>query len=323
MKENGNIMKESSLVNEFFQKLTERNGKSIAANSDYSSKEIMLKLARKHNVVVKVKGDGDSPARDHFWVYEINDQLYGLGFTEYRLRKGEKPEYDKTDWLKLEYVGYRNAGSVSGDHPAGPDEWGSAQVYRILGKVTANDVDENVWNFLQDFGWYKESEESKNYQAKNDSFYKDRNIAEEEYKKAKSIINVEILESKFPQPEDFANEIDDIYDDSSWSISTFDEDIDTEFKIKLSIGHTFLYTGNVYPNLSYNLEGSYIEYEGIEEINSIWDDNDIKEIPLVELANKLPEGRFRDLCIKYVSKAVTEAIDAYIRKNSSDYKLDW
>ncbi len=315
-------MKESLLVNEFFQKLTERNGKSIAANSKYKSNEIMLKLAKKYDVEVQYKGEGNSQTRDHFWVYEVNGQLYGLGFESYH-RPDPNPEYDKTDWLKLEYIGYRRAGSVPSWHPAGPDEWGSAQVYTILGKVTADDIDENVWNFLQDLGWYEESEESKAYRAKNNSFYKDKKATEEEYEKVKSIINVEILESKFPQPEDFESEVYDTYDgDGSWSTTTLDEDIDTEFKIKLSIGHIPLYVGTVYPNLSYGLDYSYIEYEETEEINSIWD-NDGNKVSFIELADKVPEGRLRDLYIKYVSKAVTEAVDTYVKENSSDCKLEW
>lgn len=68
---------------------------------------------------------------------------------------------------------------------------------------------------------------------------------------------------------------------------------------------------------------SYIECTGTaEEINSIWDDND-NEIPLVELADKIPEGRFRDLYVKYISKVITEAVDAYVKKNSLDYEIDW
>lgn len=281
----------------------------------------MLKLAKKHNVTAKYAGQANTPARDHIWVYEVNNQPYGLSFEPYR-RLDPNPEYNRTDWLKLEYVGYHKASSVPSWHSAGPDEWGSAQTYKILGKVSVDDVDGNVWNFLQDFGWYEESEENKAYKAKNNS-YKDKKIAEEKYEKVKSIVNVEILESKFPQPEDFESEVYDTYDgDSSWSTTTLNEDIDTEFKIQLPISHILLCVGNIYPSLSYSLDGSYIDYEEIEEVNSIWDDNGNK-ILFVELADKVPEGRLRDLYIKYVSKAVTEAIDTYVRKNSSDCKLEW
>lgn len=317
-------MEENLLVKEFFQKLTERNGKSIAANSEYSSKEIMQKLARKYDVTAEYKGQANSPTRDHFWVYEVDGQLYGLGFSSgHWLRDGEKPEYDRTDWLKLEYSGYRKAGSVPSWHPAGPDEWSSCQIYKILGKVTADDVAENVWNFLQDFGWSQESKESKEYRAKA-SIYNRKNseAAEEEYKKVKSVINVEILESKFPQPEDFANEVYDTYDDG-WSTTTSEEDIDTEFKIKLSMGHIPLYTGIIYPDLAYGVDGSYIVYENTDEVSSIWKDDDSDGTTLVELADKLPEGRLRDLYIKYVSRAVADAIDTYVKENSSDYELDW
>lgn len=316
-------MEENSLVNEFFQKLAERNGKSIAANSNYSSNEIMLKLAKKYNVTAKYAGQANTPARDHIWVYEVNGQLYGLGFSSYH-QPDPNPKYDKTDWLKLEYVGYRRAGSVPSWHPAGPDEWGSAQVYKILGKVTADDVDENVWNFLQDFGWYEESEESKTYQGKISPYNKKHSDADkEEYKRAKTIINIEILESKLPQPEDFADDFYENYDEDGWTDTTSREDIDVELKVKVLLGHIPLYTGIVYPDLSYEARSSYIECTGTaEEINSIWDD-DSNETALVELADKVPEGRFRDLYIKYISKIITEAIDTYAKKNSVDYKIDW
>lgn len=316
-------MEENSLVNEFFQKLAERNGKSIAANSNYSSNEIMLKLAKKYNVTAKYAGQANTPARDHIWVYEVNGQLYGLGFSSYH-QPDPNPKYDKTDWLKLEYVGYRRAGSVPSWHPAGPDEWGSAQVYKILGKVTADDVDENVWNFLQDFGWYEESEESKTYQGKISPYNKKHSDADkEEYKRAKAIINIEILESKLPQPEDFADDFYENYDEDGWTDTTSREDIDVELKVKVLLGHIPLYTGIVYPDLSYEARSSYIECTGTaEEINSIWDD-DSNETALVELADKVPEGRFRDLYIKYISKIITEAIDTYAKKNSVDYKIDW
>lgn len=316
-------MEENSLVNEFFQKLAERNGKSIAANSNYSSNEIMLKLAKKYNVTAKYAGQANTPARDHIWVYEVNGQLYGLGFSSYH-QPDPNPKYDKTDWLKLEYVGYRRAGSVPSWHPAGPDEWGSAQVYKILGKVTADDVDENVWNFLQDFGWYEESEESKTYQGKISPYNKKHSDADkEEYKRAKAIINIEILESKLPQPEDFADDFYENYDEDGWTDTTSREDIDVELKVKVLLGHIPLYTGIVYPDLSYEAGSSYIECTGTaEEINSIWDD-DSNETALVELADKVPEGRFRDLYIKYISKIITEAVDTYAKKNSVDYEIDW
>lgn len=323
MRKNGNIMEENLLVNEFFQKLTERNGKSIAANSNYNSNEVMLKLAKKYNITAKYAGQANTPARDHIWVYEVNGQLYGLGFSSYH-QPDPNPKYDKTDWLKLEYVGYRHAGSVPSWHPAGPDEWGSAQVYKILGKVSADDVDENVWNFLQDFGWYRESKESNDYQGKNSPYNKkNTDAAKEEYKKAKSIINIEILRGEFPQPEDFADDFYENSDRDGWSNDTSREGIDTEFEIKVLLGHTPLYTGIVHPDLSYEECLSSIEYSHIVgEIDSIWDDND-NEIPLVELADKIPESRFRDLYVKYISKVVTEAVDAYVKKNSVGYEIDW
>jgi hypothetical protein len=283
----------------------------------------MLKLAKKYNVTVKYVGQANTPARDHIWVYEVNGQLYGLGFSSYH-QPDPNPKYDKTDWLKLEYVGYRRAGSVPSWHPAGPDEWGSAQIYKILGKVTADDVDENVWNFLQDFGWYEESEESKTYQGKISPYNKKHSDADkEEYKRAKAIINIEILESKLPQPEDFADDFYENYDEDGWTDTTSREDIDVELKVKVLLGRIPLYTGIVYPDLSYEARSSYIECTGTaEEINSIWDD-DGNETALIELADKVPEGRFRDLYIKYISKVITEAVDTYAKKNSVDYKIDW
>ena len=323
MRENGNIMEENSLVNEFFQKLTERNGKSIAANSNYNSNEVMLKLAKKYNVTAKYAGQANTPTRDHIWLYKVNDQLYGLSFSSYH-QPDPNPKYNKTDWLKLGYVGYRQAGSVPSWHPAGPDEWGSSQIYKILGKVTANDVDENVWNFLQDFGWYRESEESKVYQGKiSPHNKKNTDAAKEEYKRAKAVINVEILESELPQPEDFADDFYENYGGDGWTDTTSREDIDVELKIKVLLGSIPLYTGIVYPDLSYEARFSCIECTGTaEEIDSIWDD-DGNRTPLVELADKVPEGRFRDLYIKYISKIITEAVDTYAKKNSVDYKIDW
>ena len=316
-------MEENSLVNEFFQKLTERNGKSIAANSSYNSNEVMLKLAKKYNVTAKYAGQANTPTRDHIWVYEVNDQLYGLGFEPHH-RPDPNPEYNRTDWLKLEYIGYRRAGSVPSWHPAGPDEWGSAQVYKILGKVSADDVDENVWNFLQDFGWYRESKESNDYQGKNSPYNKkNTDAAKEEYKRAKAIINIEILESKLPQPEDFADDFYENYDEDGWTDTTSREDTAAELKVKVLLGRIPLYTGIVYPDLSYEARSSYIECTGTaEEINSIWDD-DGNETALIELADKVPEGRFRDLYIKYISEIITEAVDTYAKKNSVDYKIDW
>lgn len=323
MKETGNIMKENLLINEFFQKLTEeRSGKSIAANSNYTKfDDVMLRLARKYNVTAKYAGQARTVyTPGHIWLYKVNDQLYGLGFSSY-YSPDPNPEYDKTDWLKLKYKGEHN--TLFNRH-IDPDERSCYDLYEILGKVTADDVDENVWNFLQDFGWYRESEESKTYQGKVSPYNKKHSDADkEEYKRAKAVINVEILESELPQPEDFADDFYENYDEDGWTDTTSREDIDAELKVKVLLGHIPLYTGIIYPDLSYEARTSYIECTGTaEEINSIWD-NDGNETSLVELADKVPEGRFRDLYIKYISKIITEAVGTYAKKNSVGYKIDW
>lgn len=153
---------------------------------------------------------------------------------------------------------------------------------------------------------------------------KNTDADKEEYKRAKAVINVEILESELSQPEDFADDFYENYDEDGWTDTTSREDIDVELKVKILLGHIPLYTGIVYPDLSYEARFSCIECTGTaEEIDSIWDDDDGNRTPLVELADKVPEGRFKDLYTKYISKIITEAVDTYAKKNSVDYKIDW
>lgn len=322
----------NTILDQFFQKMTERNrnGLSIAANTSLTAKEAIDKLKRKYGIKEFNKFDVEKRIIDgeEIWVYKINGKFYGVNSetNEYwnldtRTVEKEVPVFTRKYYDEDDYEEY----------PTGETTFEDFTEYQINSTLT----DENILGFLKAYDYLGHE----GYTCRKDKAKAERAAASKEFEKAKSLIKVEILESEYRTAADYADDIEDENEEIT--------DEDAKFKIKVSAGQTPLFTGTVYPTVYFNgsSETTYyspatmynrygdpgdpeesagtttVTFEGVDDYFYMEDESG-EEITAKDFADKVPEGKFRDLYEKYVDKVIVDTIDDLIRK-AGDYEGDW
>ena len=321
-------MKKSILVNQFFQ-MKERDGLSIAANTDINYGNAVEKLKRKYDI----KEFNEYPNYkdidgEKIEVFEIDGEFYGKSVNsddywnlDVRTFEKEVPVYDRKYYDEDDYE----------ERPTGEMTIENATEYQINSTLT----DKNILEFLKAYS-YLNSEGSV---LRYDKLKAKRAAASDELKKAKALIKVEILDSEYRTAADYAHDVDD----ENWEIT----DEESKFKIKVSAGQTPLFTGTVYPKIKfsgsnkvtyyrpatmYNRFGDpgdpeestgtvAVNFEGVD-YNFYMEDESGEEITANDFAYKVPKGMFRDLYEKYADKIIIDTISGLIQE-AGDYEGDW
>ena len=321
-------MKKSILVNQFFQ-MKERDGLSIAANTDINYGNAIEKLERKYGI----KDFNEYPNYkdidgEKIEVFEIDGEFYGKSVNsddywnlDAHTFEKEVPVYDRKYYDEDDYE----------ERPTGEMTIENATEYQINSTLT----DKNILEFLKAYS-YLNSEGSV---LRYDKLKAKRAAASDELKNAKALIKVEILDSEYRTAADYAHDVDD----ENWEIT----DEESKFKIKVSVGQTSLFTGTVYPKIKfsgsnkvtyyrpatmYNRFGDpgdpeesagtvAVNFEGVD-YNFYMEDESGEEITANDFAYKVPKGMFRDLYEKYADKIIIDTISGLIEE-AGDYKSDW
>ena len=321
-------MKKSILVNQFFQ-MKERDGLSIAANTDINYGNAIEKLKRKYGIKEFTEYpnykdiDGEK-----IEVFEIDGEFYGKSVNsddywnlDAHIFEKEVPVYDRKYYDEDDYE----------ERPTGEMTIENATEYQINSTLT----DKNILEFLKAYS-YLNSEGSV---LRYDKLKAKRAAASDELKKAKALIKVEILDSEYRTAADYAHDVDD----ENWEIT----DEESKFKIKVSAGQTPLFIGTVYPKIKfsgsnkvtyyrpatmYNRFGDPVDpeesagtvavnFEGVD-YNFYMEDESGEEITANDFAYKVPKGMFRDLYEKYADKIIIDTISGLIQE-AGDYEGDW
>ena len=321
-------MKKSILVNQFFQ-MKERDGLSIAANTDINYGNAIEKLKRKYGIKEFTEYpnykdiDGEK-----IEVFEIDGEFYGKSVNsddywnlDAHTFEKEVPVYDRKYYDEDDYE----------ERPTGEMTIENATEYQINSTLT----DKNILEFLKAYS-YLNSEGSV---LRYDKLKAKRAAASDELKKAKALIKVEILDSEYRTAADYAHDVDD----ENWEIT----DEESKFKIKVSVGQTSLFTGTVYPKIKfsgsnkvtyyrpatmYNRFGDpgdpeesagtvAVNFEGVD-YNFYMEDESGEEITANDFAYKVPKGMFRDLYEKYADKIIIDTISSLVQE-AGDYESDW
>ena len=321
-------MKKSILVNQFFQ-MKERDGLSIAANTDINYGNAVEKLKRKYDI----KEFNEYPNYkdidgEKIEVFEIDGEFYGKSVNsddywnlDAHTFEKEVPVYDRKYYDEDDYE----------ERPTGEMTIENATEYQINSTLT----DKNILEFLKAYS-YLNSEGSV---LRYDKLKAKRAAASDELKKAKALIKVEILDSEYRTAADYAHDVND----ENWEIT----DEESKFKIKVSAGQTPLFIGTVYPKIKfsgsnkvtyyrpatmYNRFGDpgdpeesagtvAVNFEGVD-YNFYMEDESGEEITTNDFAYKVPKGMFRDLYEKYADKIIIDTISGLIQE-AGDYEGDW
>ena len=321
-------MKKSILVNQFFQ-MKERDGLSIAANTDINYGNAIEKLKRKYGIKEFTEYpnykdiDGEK-----IEVFEIDGEFYGKSVNsddywnlDTHTFEKEVPVYDRKYYDEDDYE----------ERPTGEMTIENVTEYQINSTLT----DKNILEFLKAYS-YLNSEGSV---LRYDKLKAKRAAASDELKKAKALIKVEILDSEYRTAADYAHDVDD----ENWEIT----DEESKFKIKVSAGQTPLFIGTVYPKIKfsgsnkvtyyrpatmYNRFGDpgdpeesagtvAVNFEGVD-YNFYMEDESGEEITTNDFAYKVPKGMFRDLYEKYADKIIIDTISSLVQE-AGDYEGDW
>ena len=321
-------MKKSILINQFFQ-MKERDGLSIAANTDINYGNAIEKLKRKYGI----KEFNEYPNYkdidgEKIEVFEIDGEFYGKSVNsddywnlDAHTFEKEVPVYDRKYYDEDDYE----------ERPTGEMTIENATEYQINSTLT----DKNILEFLKAYS-YLNSEGSV---LRYDKLKAKRAAASDELKKAKALIKVEILDSEYRTAADYAHDVDD----ENWEIT----DEESKFKIKVSAGQTPLFIGTVYPKIKfsgsnkvtyyrpatmYNRFGDpgdpeesagtvAVNFEGVD-YNFYMEDESGEEITANDFAYKVPKGMFRDLYEKYADKIIIDTISSLIQE-AGDYESNW
>lgn len=321
-------MKKSILVNQFFQ-MKERSGIDIAANTDINYGNAIEKLKRKYGIKEFTEYPNYKDIdEEKIEVFKIDGEFYGKSVNsddywnlDAHTFEKEVPVYDRKYYDEDDYEEY----------PTGETTFEDVTEYQINSTLT----DENILEFLKAYE-YLESEGRALRNAKSKA---EKMVASEEFEKAKALIKVEILDSEYRTAADFADEVEDENEEIT--------DEEAKFKIKVSAGQTPLFTGTVYPTVYFNgsSETTYyspatmynrygdpgdpeesagtvsVIYQGVDDYFYMEDEFG-EEITAKDFADKVPEGKFRDLYEKYADKVILDTIDSLIRK-AGDYEGEW
>ena len=321
-------MKKSILVNQFFQ-MRERDGLSIAANTDINYGNAIEKLKRKYGIKEFTEYpnykdiDGEK-----IEVFEIDGEFYGksVNSNDYwnldsHTVEKEAPVYDRKYYDEDDYEEY----------PTGETAFEDVTEYQINSTLT----DENILEFLKAYSYLN----SEGRALRNAESKAEKTVASEEFEKAKALIKVEILDSEYHTAADFADKVEDENEEIT--------DEEAKFKIKVSAGQTPLFTGTVYPTVYFNgsSETTYyspatmynrygdpgdpeesagtttVTFDGVD-YNFYMEDESGEEITANDFAYKVPKGMFRDLYEKYADKIIIDTISGLIQE-AGDYESDW
>lgn len=320
-------MEKTTIVNQFFQ-MKERDGISIAANTNISSGDALEKLKRKYGIKELEWPKYKNIDGEELEIFEINGKVYGKSVNsdnywniDVRTSEKEVPVYGRKYYDEDDYEEY----------PTGETTFEDVTEYQINSTLT----DENILNFLRAYSYLRSEGRSLRANKAN----AEKTTASEELEKAKAFIKVEILDSEYHTAADYADEVDD----EDWE--TTDEE--AQFKIKVSAGKTELFTGTVYPtvNFSGSCETTYyspatmynrygdpgdpeesagittVTFDGVEP-DFYMEDESGEEISTKDFVNKVPNGVFRDLYEKYADRIIVDTIDSLIGK-AGDYEGEW
>ncbi len=323
-------MEKNTIVDQFFQ-MKERSGIDIAANTNLSYRDAADKLAKKYGI--KQANYMDYPKYtnidgEKIQIFEINGKTYGksVDSNEYwnidtRTVEKEVPVYGREYYSEDDYYEY----------PTDETTFKNVTEYQINSTLT----DENILEYIKAYEYLESEGRTLRY---NRSKAKEIAVSNE-FKKAKALIKVEILDSDYHTAEYFADDVEDTNEEIT--------DEEAKFKIKVSVGQTPLFTGTVYPTVYFNgsSETTYyspatmynrygdpgdpeesagtvsVTYEGLDDYFYMEDESG-EEITAKDFADKVPEGMFRNLYEKYADKVILDTIDSLIRK-AGDYEGDW
>ena len=320
-------MEKNTIVDQFFQ-MKERNGIDIAANTDISYRDALEKLEKKYGIKQFEWPEYKNIDGEKIEIFKINGKLYGKSVKsddywniDSRTIEKEVPVYGRKYYDEDDYEEY----------PTGETTFEDVTEYQINSTLT----DENILEFLKAYDYL----DNEGRTLRNTKSKAEKAAASEEFEKAKALIKVEILDSEYRTAADFADEVEDKNEDIT--------DEEAKFKIKVSAGQTPLFTGTVYPTVYFNgsSETTYyspatmynrygdpgdpeesagtttVTFEGIDN-DFYMEDESGEEITAKDFANKVPEGKFRDLYEKYADKVILDTIDSLIRK-AGDYEGEW
>lgn len=320
-------MEKNTIVDQFFQ-IKERSGIDIAANTDISYRDALEKLEKKYGIKQFEWPEYKNIDGEKIEIFKINGKLYGKSAKsdnywniDSRTIEKEVPVYGREYYSEDDYYEY----------PTDETTFENVTEYQINSTLT----DENILEFLKAYDYLDhEGRALRHNKSKAEEI-----AASKEFEKAKALIKVEILDSEYHTAADFADEVEDENEDIT--------DEEAKFKIKVSAGQTPLFTGTVYPTVYFNgsCETTYyspatmynrygdpgdpeesagtisVIYQGVDDYFYMEDESG-EEITAKDFANKIPEGKFRDLYEKYADKVILDTIDSLIRK-AGDYEGDW
>ena len=118
-------------------------------------------------------------------------------------------------------------------------------------------------------------------------------------------------------------------------------DEEADFTIEVSAGQKKLFTARAevilyfggYNETTYHSSATYwspeewggtatVSYNGIDDYLGLYVNKD-QEISIESFAEQIPEGKFRDLYIKYAKQIIKDTIDKFVTKACPDYEYDW
>lgn len=323
----------TNLVEAFMSKMSERNAMSIAADTKYSPWQAEEKLDNKFGFKRtgwegKTEIDGET-----FDLFRIDDHIYAKDDTgtywnvDSRVVEKEVPEMED-EW----YYTPEGDRDWAGEHPTGRMITKPVTEYQINSTVT----DPKVLEYFKAISYVNSSEREELFR-KGRAAAKDAKDAES--KQAFSIIKVNVTDGKFTDPESY---IDDV-EDESWSC----DDDEADFDITITVGSTPIFEGLACSVVSWE-GGSELTYyqpatmyrsngdpgdpeesSGVTRINyaglscEFLLDKEENEFSIEDLAEKVPEGKFRNMFIKYGKQVVESALEDYVLSHSEDVEHDW
>lgn len=327
------MVENTNLVEAFMSKMAERNAMSIAANTKYSGYEAERKIRQKFGLQHTGWEGYTTIDGEKFRIYNANGTFYGKDsegkYWNLDARKVEKevPEMED-EW------GYTPEGDRDwmGEHPTGRMTTKTVTEYQINTPLT----DPEMLDFFKALDYVDSDDRAKQVkQIKADK----KAASDKDTEQAKKIIKVEVINGKFTDPNDYVDDVDE----EDWT----HEDDEAEFNVKITIGSTPVFEGLALAGVNWTGSSRTTYYQparmymrngdpgypeesaGITTVNfdsvelAFFEDADGNQYEVSELAARIPEGKFRDMFVKYGEQIVEEALEGYVDSHSDDVEYEW
>ena len=319
----------NKLIESFFTALNERTGMDIAMNTSYNYGDAKQRLFHKFNVK---NADIDYKASEideiFMHVCRVDGQVFGITKDDMvytldsKTETYEAPEYED-EW---EYDRYGDKDWV-GQHATGRTIEKTRDVYQVNSVLDKKDP---MYDFVKSFKYLESEEAIKDRRAASKA---KSDEATAEFEKAAKIFHVNITDGTYKSAADF-------YDDCDDEGQSFTDD-EAEFEADILMGTTPLGHYTIPASLEFSGSCVTTHYEratywdpeersgtttiDLDEVNTDYDiiDEDGNEVSVEELAEKIPEGMFKNLFIKYIKRIINNAVDNYIPKDDSYYEEEW